>query len=229
VKYLPDEVEEDVIEANAISRAWKKIDANDPFLDVFVDWAPMVFWLKVLNKAPSPIGPFEIAFDKNWAGITSAQPVDFPPEIEFGESFEIEIPMVYNDRFYRPGDAGPLRVALRVGAEAKMFAVPIEGSAVLLEMDRLTDVALKEAWTLHTSEFQMEVPGGLPSDQVYASRNIRVMNRTGPAVTVSFSLAPSNIYICKVQEVDKKLLVVVHGNLQLFDIIRASAESIFSI
>jgi hypothetical protein len=228
VKYLPEEVEEDAGEANEVSRAWKKVEIGDPFLDLFADWAPMTLWLKVVNKAPNPIGAFAIAFDKNWAGLTLTDQPQFPPEIDFGESCEIPIPLTFSERTYRAADASPLRAALRVAAETKVFTVPIDATAVVLDAGRLTDQVLKEAWGMYTSEFQVEVPGILPTDQAYAARNVRVCSRVGTVVTMAFILPPNRIYICKVQEIERKLLVLVHGDSQLFDVIRSSAESIFS-
>jgi hypothetical protein len=109
-----------------------------------------------------------------------------------------------------------------------MFSVGIDGSAVLIDATGLSDPVLKNAWAAHSSEFQIEIPGGLPSDQVYVARNIKVCSRTGNTMTVAFMLPPAKIFICKVQEIGQKLLVLVHGDSQLFDVIKASAESIFA-
>jgi hypothetical protein len=227
VKYLPEEIEEDISEVKEVTRAWKRVEVDLTFLDVFVDWERQTFWMKVVNKSPRAIGGFAIAFDKNWAGLSPSCDPEFPSLIEFGDSCEVKIPMVLSEKGYRPADNSPLRVGLRVGSETKIFSVPIDGSAVLLDADQLTDSVLKDAWVLYTSEFQVEITGALQSDQVYMGRNIRVCNRSGNTVTVAFMLPPSRIFICKVQEIGHNLVILVHGESQLFDIIRASAESIF--
>jgi hypothetical protein len=63
----------------------------------------MTFSLKLVNKSPTPIGSFAIAFNKNWAVIGSQQPPQFPAAIDDGESFEIPFPLVF-----LAGSASPL-------------------------------------------------------------------------------------------------------------------------
>ena len=225
IKYLPeDDEDEDMVDE---ARNWMQVNVSDSMLYVFVDWSPMKFWLKVVNKAPTSVGSFAIAMNKNWAGINVSGTVDFPPSLEFGDAFEVGIPLEFNEKFYQPSETNVLQVALRTNSEAKMFTTPIDAFSVLKPIN-LTDAQLREAWGMYNGDVQIDVDGQLPSDQVFKDRNIQVMSKADKSVTVAFQLPPSFTFIAKMQQVNNKVMVMVHGNPQLFPMIRGSADSMFS-
>jgi hypothetical protein len=197
-------------------------------VDIFVDWSLRTFWLKVVNKSPNPIGSFAIAFDQNCVGIGFLEQPKFPDALDFGDSFEVAVPVGYAERFYHPSDKNAIQVALRTSVEVKKFWVPINAAAVLLDTSSISEAQLKTAWSAFTSEFTVEVDGTIPSDEVFASRSVHVVSRNGPVVTVAFTLPPATVYIAKVQQIGQELAVVVHGNEALFEMIKVNADSIFA-
>jgi vesicle coat complex subunit len=222
-KFLPEEVDE---EPDSIAHAWRQVDSGN--VDIFIDWSLRTFWLKVVNKSPNPINSFAIAFDQNCAGIGFLEQPQFPDALDFGDSFEVAIPVAYVERFYRPSDKNAIQVALRTSVDLKKFFVPIDAAAILLDTSGIGEAELKTAWSAFTSEFTVEIDGTLPSDDVFSGRSVHVVSRNGPVVTVAFTLPPANVYIAKVQQIRKQLAVVVHGNPALFEMIKGSAESIFA-
>jgi hypothetical protein len=188
----------------------------------------MTFWIKLVNKLPTSVGAFAIAFDQNWAGINPVQQPEWPDALDFGDSVEMGIPLIYSERFYRASDANVLRVAVRSSIETKTFVTQIDAAAVLQDSAALTDAQLKQAWGAYSAEIQVDIDGTLPPDDVFAARKVRLINRSGPLGTVAFVLPPANIYIAKVREANKRIFTVVHGNPALFEMIKSSAEAIFA-
>lgn len=225
VKYLPEDEEDEVVADEA--RNWMQVSVSDSMMDVFVDWSPMRMWLKVVNKAPTVVGSFAIAFNKNWAGITASSNIAFPASLDFGDAFEVAVPLEFDEKLYQPSETNVLQVALRANSETKLFSTPIDAFAVLMPMS-MSEAQLREAWGMYSGDVQIEVDGDIPSDQTFKDRNIQIMSKADQSVTVAFQLPTSFVFIAKLQKVNNKVMVMVHGNPQLFAMIRGSAESIFS-
>lgn len=157
--YIPDKNEEDENDEN-LSHEWQKvfipnqIASNNGIdsVDIFVDWSPSEFWLKVVNKINQPVSDFAIAFNKNCIGIEMAELPIFPSKIEFGESFEIGIPLKFTEesRSSIPEDGNLslllLQVALKTSTGTKMFAVPIDFSNVTQLFDEIGADQFEEMW-----------------------------------------------------------------------------------
>lgn len=158
--YTPYKDEDEYEDDNEnLSHEWQKVfipnqpnSNNIDSVDIFVDWSPSELWMKVVNKINQPVGDFALAFNKNCIGIEIAEFPSFPAQIEFGESFEVGIPLKYSEesRTSIPENGNLsfllLQIALRTSTGTKMFAIPIDFINITQPFDEIGTEQFESMW-----------------------------------------------------------------------------------
>lgn len=154
-----------------VSHEWQKVfipqlpgDLNSiDSVDIFVDWDSSELWLKVVNKINQQVGSFALAFNKNCVGIEIAEFPKFPNQIDFGESFEVCVPLKYNEASRFPiTDENNLsllllQIALKTSTGNKMFAIPIDFTCVTQHFDEIGVEQFESMWNQTPQETSFTV------------------------------------------------------------------------
>ena len=172
--YMPENYNnEEEINNDEESHEWQKVFIpkmpnqseinNIDSVDIFTDWDTSELWLKVVNKINQPVNDFAIAFNKNCIGIEIAEFPTFPAQIEFGESFEVGIPLKYNEQSRTAiSDENNLsllllQIALRTSTGTKMFAIPIDFTCVTQPFDEIGTEQFESMWSQTPQEISFTV------------------------------------------------------------------------
>jgi hypothetical protein len=223
-KYLPEDDEEEIGE----SRVWLKVAVSDDHLEFFYNWTKSTLWLKVANKSPTAVGQFAVAFNRNCIGAEIAASLALPPQLEFGDSFELEVPLRFNDAFVSHANDASLQVAVRTSAGVKYLAVPVDLAAAVQQGGELGEDQFAVMWAQTRTEAQFTVPGARAADQkALAARVLVWAGAPGGIAQVGFCLPPSYFYCAKIAQADTNVSVVVRGDPKLFPAIEQSALGLF--
>ena len=227
-KYVPEETE-DLLNFEE-EREWIKasMQGDTRAVDVFYDWQPNILWLKVVNKTDDPLTQFALAFDKSVLGIEIESPPQFPPQLEFGDSFEVKVPLRYNPNFIGNLSSLELRVALRTSVGAKYFVVPFDLTCITQPTGPVTMEAFNAGWSSNAESTETVVEDAKVAESgIFSGRSIFLVGKEGDTSNLVFVLPTGKTYYAKATQNDKNVSVVVHGDPSLFAIIINGANSMF--
>jgi vesicle coat complex subunit len=223
-KFLPEDDEEEIGE----SRVWLKVSINDDDLEFFYNWTKARLWLKFANKSPMTFGLFAVAFDRNCIGAEIAGSLSFPAQLEFGDSFELEVPLRFSDRFVSQANDARLQVAVRTSAGVKYLAIPIDLAAAIQPAGELGEERFALMWGQTQAETQIRVPDARAADQkTLSARALVWAGGPGGIAQVGFCLPPSYFYCANIAQAGTDVSVVVRGDPKLFPAIEQSALGLF--
>ena len=240
--YLPedDDYRQDNFN-NIESHEWHKatcfengINNNDEAIDIFVDWSPSKLWVKVVNKIQQAIGQFAIALNKNCIGIEMEENPSFPAQLEYGESFEVGIPLKYSDQFVSNVESSWLQIALRTTLGTKIFAVPIDFTCVTQPFGDIGSEQFEVMWSQMPQEVTVIINNAVIADKetlytrriINVSNEVKNSNQKGQEIYLAFCLPPSYIYIAKLIQTNQQVHIIVRGDPSLFQVIRENVSKL---
>ena len=223
VRFMPED--NTTYQEGGVSVNWERVQCDDN-INVFIGWQPMRMWLKVINKYTEPLSNFAIALNKNTFGITLDQEVKFPRELQFGETFEIEIPLIFRDDAVGNLDKHELQFALRTNEGTKMFQVPINLPSIALQMEEITPADFERVWGTAPAEDSIRLAGTLADEQTLQARNCYVVNNSNGTLNCIIQIG-ANVILCRAKQNGESIELSVKGTANLFQTLRGCINSMF--
>lgn len=222
VRYMPEDNDEEV-ENYDVSWDLAKSQEN---LNVFVSWQSQKFFLKVVNKSQEKISNFALALNKNPIGINLDQDVKFPTELQYGESFEVQIPIKVLPETAANFEQTDLQFALRTNSGLVMFTSPINIYAVCKRVDGVNKQSFESSWTMAPGEDAISIKGTMADNVYLESKNISVVSNENNVIMCVLNFGNCT-YLVKMRQSGEDVQILVRGQNNLFPIIRNNAQSLF--
>jgi len=247
VKYVP-EIEETEVEVAA--RDWKSvIFANSQnsmnsngIIDAFADWEQDTLWIRVINKCGTPLDNFAVAINKNPFGLGLKSLPTFPEKLEFGDSFEIALQLVYDENLLNQQMTNGIQVALRTNMGTIYFSAPYLLGYITENTPEIDENTFETKWnemnqndllgdfetsSQSSSEIQIQIDGLIAEDPVLRSRGLIIPVKKDGAIGVAFTLPKGKLFLAKLAQNGDKTLAAIRGERSLFTLIRNYAQSLF--
>jgi hypothetical protein len=222
-KYMPED--EDFLETGE-AHVWRKAN-NDRVVDIFYDWKKRQVFLKIVNKAPDALTQIALAINDNCFGLEMDGGLDLPTVLDFGESFEVGVPLKFVESRIGRMESSTLQMALRVSENVKLFEVPFDLACLTREEVEIGPEQFAMMWQQDLNEIQMEIAEASVPESEFANRSITIVSRDGGILRLAFCLGPSAFYLAMVKSQPTSVLVAVRGNPALFKVIQENARSLF--
>ena len=223
VRFMPEENIE--LDEGGNNVNWERAQC-DADINVFIGWQPMRLWLKVINKKTDAISNFALALNKNPFGITVDQSVVFPKELAFGETFEVEIPLIFREDAVGNFDQQVLQFALRTNDGAKLFTTQLNLPSVCLAIESITKEDFERVWAQAPAENPIRLAGTLASSEVLSARNVCVVSEVEGIIECVFQPG-TNVLLAKARQNGDSVEIILRGVANTFHIVSASASSLF--
>ena len=246
VRYMPDEDEEfeenELISKQKLNASDPAIpyeqvnDLLDPSLAIFVSFNNTKLFLKAINKHTQPFSNFALALNKNAFGITLdlSKPIDFPNELQFGETFEVSIPItIQQDQIANPENP-KLQFALRTNEGVKMFVSSVYLPCVIPHETDLFISTSEYFNNLWTSKFTVQSPiqieGTIADDATLQSRNLTIVqNDDNNSITKVYFKINGNYILSKVRQNSNNVEILLRSISQIPENILSNISSLFCI
>lgn len=216
--------EEDILECY---NNWERVFSDDS-IDIFLDWKKYTICIRAINKLSNPISDFAIALNNNIYGIALKELPSFPQQLEFGESFEIEIPLMISESHKNNNEA--IQIALKTNIGTKMFQTNVNISYFIVKDDR--DISLdqfKQLWESTKDEYQFQILNETIADApTLKKRGLTIVQDQSYSTSVTFTLFSSYIYLVALRQNGNDIQVLVRGNSLFFNAIQNSLKSLFT-
>ena len=227
-RFVPEEVD-DLLDLEE-EREWIKVSVtgDQRTVDVFHDWQPGYLWLKVVNKSEEALSQFALAFDKSCFGVVIKEMPQFPASLDFGDSFEVKVPLDYNQAFVDHTESPNLRVALRTSLGAKMFSVPIDLTCVTSHLGPVSIDEFNAGWSANAQYMETSFDDAKVAESALLSgRGVALAAKDGETSSIVFMLPVGKKFFAKATQNGKAVDIVVHGDPSLFTVITNGANSLF--
>lgn len=226
-RYIPEEEVEDDLTG---LREWRKIylPEDSSTLDVFSDWEQNKLWLRVVNKSPNVLSDFAIAFNKNLFGMEMVSLPSFPASLDFGESLEVGIPVIFKETLIGNTNSTKMEVAMKTNIGTIMFNVPIDVTYILQQMGQLNLEQFNLMWqqTADMTKFELQEIN-VAENALLEGRGFVIAGKEEHMTCIALCLPPSFIYLAKLTQVGKTIEVQIRGDIKHFPILRENAANLF--
>ncbi|KAH0789492.1 Adaptin N terminal region family protein [Histomonas meleagridis] len=194
---------------------WNRVYSDD-VIDVFSGWTSFNFCLRVINKSLQNIGDFAIAFNKNIMGCNLDKLPSFPQQLEFGESFEISLPVKFQEDFVGNVDNTKIQIALKTSNGIKMFDAPFDLVCLISHVDYLwfNEDYFHMEWDKLRNEDKFQINDAKIADKSYLENiNIRIAEDKNGILCVVFNLPlPNSAYFATLRQNGNNIQVVLRAN-----------------
>ena len=246
VRYMPDEDDEfgdseliskETINSNDPAIAYEQVnDLLDPSLAIFISFNNTKVFLKAINKHTQPFSNFALALNKNAFGITLdlSKPIDFPQELQFGETFEVSIPILIQPDQIANQENVKLQFALRTNEGVKMFVSNIYlPSTIQKESDPIIKTS-DEFNNLWTSQFTVQSPiqieGTLADEETLKQRNLTIIpNTDNNSITKAYCKINNMYFLSKVRQNSNNVEILLRSSSPIPQIISSNISSLFCV
>lgn len=209
-KYIPDIDEEFQPEA---LRNWQQLSLSDEsYISAFIDFDRNNMYFRVVNKSQTTLSNFAIAIDTNAIGLTIKDVPSFPQSLEFGDNFEVTIPISLNSSSTNLSQKD-LHIAFRTNL-GNIFAIsriPIE--VTIFKSKTLSQEEYESYYNQFINCTTQSYDGfNLANNNELNQRNINIVNQNNNTLQFNFSILNNQLFIGEINQTDQKYNFVIKSN-----------------
>ena len=235
IRFMPEDDSADQNENEEVV-SYEQVE-SDQTICIFVGCNAKKLFLKVINKHTEAFSDFALALNKNVFGIAidTTKEIDFPRELQYGETFEVAIPVLVKQDAIGNVDSPALQFALRTNEGIKIFTTKIflplvttpvdQQNFKLNALDEFTNI-----WATKCSgESAIRVEGTLADEDTLRARNLTVIpnsDENSGIVQVYFEINTVP-YLGKARQNSTYVEIIIRSAAQVSTIIQSSVSSLF--
>jgi AP-1 complex subunit beta-1 len=234
IRFMPEDETNDMENEEVVS--YEQVE-SDQLIGIFVGFSTKKMFLKVINKYTQPISNFALALNKNTFGIAIDQTkkIDFPADLQFGETFEVSIPIVIQQEAIGNVDSPSLQFALRINEATKLFKTRVHLPFVTTPVDKLNFRLSKldefiNIWTNKCNgESPVRVEGNLADEETLRGRNISVIpnNEEKTGIVQAYFEINTVPYLVKARQNSSYVEIIIRSASQVSAVIQGSISTLF--
>ena len=224
-KYLPED--EDSEENNEEAHYWTRATINDNDVDGFYEFSKRKLWFKVVNKSQGKIDDFAIALNKNWAGLSLASHPKFPEFLDYGDSFEVPLELIYSASMSTSYIQNILQIAIRTNLGTKIFSIEINPFEIIAS-DPISNS--DTAMTMHQFRpgYSFEMDGNLNISEVLQKKGIPIIDNNSSRIIAGFRFPSRDLFVITIDPNQGKSNIIFYGNQELCPMVQKYFKLIFS-
>lgn len=229
IKFIPEDEGTGADEGQL--RNWVPVRLNDDsYLSVFCDFDASHMYVRIINKAPTPLTQLAFAVNKNVIGLKITNPPTVPGSLEFGDSAEVVIDTALDPGFVGNAEKKDLQLAIRTSL-SNVFGwcrLPVEIATT--DAGRISEDEFKEKFTNYQSQISVSLEAcSLASDDQLAKRKVFISGKNDNKTYVSFALRDTEVFVAELVSGVQSLTVLVKAsNSALLPLIEANVQYLFA-